>query len=329
MSRGNSLDTANHNSFHRLSKDATTGAAASTTSLEAASVLAAASSPAGAFLVLTSIIVVHEAGHYLAARSYGMKVEEFAIGFGPKLFGFEALGNEFNFRAFPLGGYVRFPENYNITDYQQQQREMREKIQEQRNKTGVMVENKPNALGYQVANFVTLGAIERKRIKDEEDALAKAQASQQEQNAKNPWWKSVFGGNKKNKDGPQSPLSSARRDDLMDPDDIPIEYYDDPDLLQNRPWFERAVVLSGGVFFNLLLAFGIYFGEITTSGLPQPVFEQGILVSQNPAREAAANGVLRRGDVIVGINGKFQTLFDSRASVCSKLRVFIDVFDRF
>ena len=321
---GNSLDTANHNSFHRLSKDTTiTGGAASSTSLEAAPILAAASSPVGAFLVLTSIIVVHEAGHYLAARSYGMKVEEFAIGFGPKLFGFEALGNEFNFRAFPLGGYVRFPENYNITDYQNQQRDMREKIREQRNKTGVMIENKPKALGYQVANFVTLGAMERKRIKDEEDALAKFQTTQQQENAKNPWWKSVFGGNNNNKDGPQSQVASARRDDLTDPDDIPIEYYDDPDLLQNRPWFERAVVLSGGVVFNLLLAFGIYFGEITTSGLPQPVFEQGILVSQNPAREAAANGILHRGDVIIGINGKFQFCLIS-VSVCSKLRVWID-----
>jgi membrane-associated protease RseP (regulator of RpoE activity) len=38
-----------------------------------------------------------------------------------------------------------------------------------------------------------------------------------------------------------------------------IEYYDDPDLFQNRPWPERAIVTAGGVIFNLLLAFCIYF----------------------------------------------------------------------
>ena len=300
-----SSDAANHNSFHRLSTPSskpTIRSPASTTtstSLEAASsLLATASSPVGAFLVLTSIIVIHEAGHYLAARSYGIKVEEFAIGFGPKLLGFEALGNEFNFRAFPLGGYVRFPENYNITLNQQQQQEMREKIREQRNKTGVMVENKPKALGYQVANILTLGAMERKRQKDEEDALAKFEAAQDQTKAS--WWKNFFGGNNKNDKQPPA----VNREELMDPDEIPIEYYDDPDLLQNRPWFQRAVVLSGGVVFNLLLAFGIYFGEITTYGLPQPVFDQGIVVSQNPTREAAANGILRRGDVVVGVNGK-------------------------
>ena len=154
-------------------------------------------------------------------------------------------------------------------------------------------------LGYQVVNLVTLGAMERKRRKDEEDALLKLQAAA-EQNANNPWWKSIFGGNKNRNIG-----DSAKSDLIMDPDDIPIEYYDDPDLLQNRPWFQRAIVLSGGVVFNLLLAFGIYFGEISTSGLPQPVFDRGILVSQNPTRDAAASGVLRRGDIIVGINGKF------------------------
>ncbi|MGE5544727.1 MAG: site-2 protease family protein, partial [Bacillota bacterium] len=37
-------------------------------------------------LVLAVIILVHELGHYLACRSAGIEVEEFSIGFGPKLF---------------------------------------------------------------------------------------------------------------------------------------------------------------------------------------------------------------------------------------------------
>ena len=85
-----------------------------TTQLEVSPLTAVTSSPLGAISVLAGIVVVHEAGHYLAARSFNISVDEFSIGFGPKLVGFEALGNEFNLRALPLGGFVRFPENYDI-----------------------------------------------------------------------------------------------------------------------------------------------------------------------------------------------------------------------
>ena len=77
----------------------------SSSQLEASPLAALASSPLGAISVLAGIVVVHEAGHYLAARSFNISVEEFSVGFGPKLAGFKALGNEFNLRAFPLGGF--------------------------------------------------------------------------------------------------------------------------------------------------------------------------------------------------------------------------------
>ena len=51
-------------------------------------------------------------------------------------------------------------------------------------------------------------------------------------------------------------------EDLDDLENYEVEYFDDPQLLQNRPWPERAVVLSGGVIFNILLAFSIYFAAI-------------------------------------------------------------------
>jgi len=63
----------------------------------------------------------------MAARSFGMNVTEFSVGIGPKIFGFTALGNDFSLRAFPLGGYVRFPENYNVTLLEQRQEEEMEK----------------------------------------------------------------------------------------------------------------------------------------------------------------------------------------------------------
>jgi hypothetical protein len=77
--------------------------------LNAASSLvsAVASSPLGSIAILAGIVLVHESGHYLAARLFKVQVEEFSIGIGPKLFGFKAFGDEFNLRALPLGGEVR------------------------------------------------------------------------------------------------------------------------------------------------------------------------------------------------------------------------------
>ena len=58
---------------------------------------------------LASSILVHELGHYVPARLFGMKIDEFSVGFGPKLFRFHKFGNAFALRAFPFGGYVSFP----------------------------------------------------------------------------------------------------------------------------------------------------------------------------------------------------------------------------
>ncbi|XP_076927765.1 membrane metalloprotease ARASP, chloroplastic-like [Bidens hawaiensis] len=61
--------------------------------------------------VLTAIIVVHESGHFLAAYLQGIHVSKFAVGFGPILAKFNANNVEYSLRAFPLGGFVGFPDN--------------------------------------------------------------------------------------------------------------------------------------------------------------------------------------------------------------------------
>lgn len=61
--------------------------------------------------MLTAIILVHETGHFLAAYLQGIHVSKFAIGFGPILAKFNANNVEYSVRAFPLGGFVGFPDN--------------------------------------------------------------------------------------------------------------------------------------------------------------------------------------------------------------------------
>ena len=58
-------------------------------------------------IIFSILIIVHEFGHFLAARRSGVKVEKFAIGFGPPLLKIKGRETEFLVCAFPLGGYVK------------------------------------------------------------------------------------------------------------------------------------------------------------------------------------------------------------------------------
>lgn len=57
--------------------------------------------------VLFVLILVHEWGHFIVAKKTGMRVDEFAIGFPPKLFGIKKGETEYTINALPIGGFVR------------------------------------------------------------------------------------------------------------------------------------------------------------------------------------------------------------------------------
>tara|TARA_B100000212_G_scaffold30765_1_gene20104 strand:+ start:148 stop:834 length:687 start_codon:yes stop_codon:yes gene_type:complete len=149
--------------------------------------------------VLTSIAVLgfliffHEMGHFLAAIFQGIYVDGFSIGFGPSIIKKKINNITYSFRAFPLGGFVSFP------------------------------------------------------------------------------------------DADQNGIKS-----------------NDPNLLKNRPLFQRAIVISAGVFANLLLAYIILIVNINTVGIqydPDP----GILVLATQSEKAASKAGLEPGDQILKI----------------------------
>ncbi|XP_074276179.1 membrane metalloprotease ARASP, chloroplastic-like [Silene latifolia] len=147
--------------------------------------------------VLTAIIVVHESGHFLAAYLQGIHVSKFAIGFGPILAKFNSNNVEYSIRAFPLGGFVGFPDN--------------------------------------------------------------------------------------------------------DPDsEIPV---DDENLLKNRPIIDRILVVSAGVFANIVFAFFIIFAQVLFVGLPVQEAYTGVLVPDVSPFSAASRDGLLSGDVILSVNG--------------------------
>lgn len=58
-------------------------------------------------LLLGLLVLVHEWGHFIVARRLGVRVEEFAFGFPPRLVSFTRRGTRYAFNLFPLGGYVK------------------------------------------------------------------------------------------------------------------------------------------------------------------------------------------------------------------------------
>ncbi|MEA4910752.1 putative zinc metalloprotease [bioreactor metagenome] len=83
--------------------------------------------------ILLVLVLVHEAGHFFAAKSSGVRVDEFAFGFPPRLFSKTKGETTYSFNAIPVGGYVKiYGENG-----------MDEKNSSENKEEGEIFENKP------------------------------------------------------------------------------------------------------------------------------------------------------------------------------------------
>ncbi len=166
--------------------------------------------------VLTSIAVLgfliffHEMGHFLAAILQGIYVDGFSIGFGPAIIQKKYKDITYSFRAFPLGGFVSFPD--------------------------------------EVVNSI-------------------------------------------------------------DPKD--------PNLLKNRPIIQRVIVISAGVFANLILAYTILIINLTTVGIPFDP-EPGILVLAIQPEKAAYLAGLEPGDKILEVEASPLGVGDQAVSTLVK-----------
>src|SRR5579859_2297542 len=58
-------------------------------------------------VVLGVMILIHELGHFIAAKYFGVRVLTFSLGFGPRLFGVKRGDTDYRVSALPLGGYVK------------------------------------------------------------------------------------------------------------------------------------------------------------------------------------------------------------------------------
>ena len=70
------------------------------------------------FISFVCLIIIHEFGHFILAKKFGIKVEEFGIGFPPRLFGKKIGETVYSFNLLPLGGFVKiYGEEGGVEDY--------------------------------------------------------------------------------------------------------------------------------------------------------------------------------------------------------------------
>ena len=164
----------------------------------------------GALMIL---VFIHELGHFLAAKMFGMRVERFSVGFPPRIWGFKRGDTDYCIGATPLGGYVKI--------------------------SGMVDESM-----------------------DTEHLSAEPQ----------PW-----------------------------------EY-------RSKPVWQRMVVITAGVIFNMILAFLIYTGMNWSQGKLSLPIEQvsGIYVPEGSLLQKVG---FKTDDIIVGVNGNLVDAFEELVAI--------------
>lgn len=108
----------------------------------------------------------------------------------------------------------------------------------------------------------------------------------------------------------------------VDPDTGELKESDDPDLLQNRPLKDRALVISAGVVANIILAWTSLLFSVGLVGVPTYSFNPGVTIA-NLVDEggAAAIAGVRKGDIIQSVDGtKIKAYAESASDVADKIR---------
>ena len=59
-----------------------------------------------AIVIFAILVIVHEGGHFFAAKAVGVQVNEFSVGMGPLIYKKAKNGTDYSVRALPIGGYV-------------------------------------------------------------------------------------------------------------------------------------------------------------------------------------------------------------------------------
>ncbi len=229
-----------------------------------------------AILILLLMITIHEFGHYLAGKILGFKIDEFSIGFGPKLFSKKKKNGEvFSIRLLPLGGYCAF-----AGETDEEAILAPEKMNGKKGEGGENGQNGQNAEVFDLSDADANGTDVR------------------------PIESGDSGGNAPTNEVPQDGRIESNGESKVRQDGR-VEAIDESETrpakkFNEQPPWKRIIVLMAGGVFNLLSAvvFSILF--IAVAGSSTPTIEK---VYDSVPEQSGYVCNLMAGDTIVSIDG--------------------------
>lgn len=235
--------------------------------------------------ILSILVLVHEWGHYIVAKLFRMRVEDFSLFFGPVIWRIGKRGDtEYNIRAVPLGGFVRIAgmEPDDISG------------------------GKPILEAIRNPNFTQLDTLEQILRQLDSESMTNIDASRIGEEVRKLVHEAV---------GPRCVLTREGREDLQAMRVSPHINSDEQRLIElvlnadaraqdtglysQKPIYQRALVIFAGPFMSLFFGYLIFCVMGMTIGLPgNKITNQITVMPDGAAREAG----LRTGDRIIAIN---------------------------
>lgn len=225
-------------------------------------------------LVFFVVVTVHELGHLIAAKRSGILCQEFAIGFGPKIFSKKIGETNYTIRLLPLGGYVKMPDN--VFDFNNE-------ISPYDIKKGMQLylklndNNKVEKIILDRSNDVDLIQIEVDEYDLTENLFIQGFTNNGQELEKFSVEKSacvVFSG--------------------MEEQIAPLDR-----MFSSHSWKKQFVTLFAGPFMNFILALFIFIGISIYSGVPVKEAVVGKVIENMPAQQSG----LKENDKILSVNG--------------------------
>jgi regulator of sigma E protease len=237
-------------------------------------------------IILSVLVIVHEWGHFAVAKFFKMRVEEFALFFGPILLRLGKRGEtEYNIRSVPLGGFVRIagmePDDISggrpileaIRDPQFNDPAGLVKLVKQLD-ADTMAEIDPANISPEVREMLHSAVNSRGELDaDRREELEMKQASPKINDDEKKLIQMVL-------------LADSRATD--------------PGLYSQKPIYQRALAIFGGPFMSLFFGYALFCILGVTVGLPTDKYTNQVQVDPNGSARAAG---MKTGDRITAING--------------------------
>ncbi len=243
-------------------------------------------------------IMLHEFGHFVTARRFGMRADRFFLGFGPTLWSIRRGETEYGVKAIPAGGFVRIR---GMTPMDERRRPLTEVLFDrealaadrrgQARRDGVEVLDVPAVpdLTYERLDHVLVErgtpADVRRRIVDRTRRNAGEDASPDE--ARRVLHEVL--------------LTETRDTERIGDLRHRLCRGDEGRFFHDRPAWQRAIVLSAGSAMHFAIAIVVLFAGLLL--LPQPTGEATTVVDRVESGSAAAAAGLQPGDEVVGVAG--------------------------